>query len=207
MAETELTIANMALGRVGGKKIDVVDDTTNEGKQVGIHYEQTRNSLLRSFAWRFASGRDELDENSSTPDFGWEKQFDLPDDFVKLVGVFEDNGTSKNLTLSSFKIEGRLLLTNDTTVKILYVKQVTDTNLFDPLFIEALVLSLAVKLSMALGQDEKGRLELKRELISILSDIRVVDKQEQETVGRLGLQPWIDQRRSASSGNPAKSFD
>ncbi len=72
MAETELTIANMALGRVGGKKIDVVDDTTNEGKQVGIHYEQTRNSLLRSFAWRFASGRDELDENSSTPDFCWE---------------------------------------------------------------------------------------------------------------------------------------
>ncbi len=89
----------------------------------------------------------------------------------------------------------------------MYVKPVTDTNLFDPLFIEALVLSLAVKLSMALGQDEKGRLELKRELISILSDIRVVDKQEQETVGRLGLQPWIDQRRSASSGNPAKSFD
>ena len=110
MAESELTIANMALSRAGANRIDAVDDTTEEGKQIGIHYEQTRNALLRSFAWRFASGRVALDEDSSSPAFGWDNQFDLPDDFLKLVGVFEDNGTIKNFTVGSFKLEGALLL-------------------------------------------------------------------------------------------------
>ena len=60
MAISETSICNMALGRLGSKRINDFDDTDESSLpivQCRLHYEQTRDALIRSHWWRFARGR------------------------------------------------------------------------------------------------------------------------------------------------------
>ena len=200
----DVNIANQALGRIGAEQITTFADDSVQAEQALLHYEQTRDALLRSFFWRFASARVELTENSSEPDFGWEKQYDLPDDFARLIGVFEDNSTPLNLTLQSFQIEGDLILINDDECRIYYVKKEADPTKFDSLFIETFVLTLAMKLVMPLAMSPALRTELSRELGSVMARVRTVDRQETNTVGRLDRRAWIDGRRTLSSRDASR---
>jgi hypothetical protein len=49
-----------------------------------------------------------------------------------------------------FKVEGRKLLTDEGTAKILYIAQVTDTAQFDPIFTEVLTARLAAELAYSI---------------------------------------------------------
>jgi len=58
---SETSICNISLGKLGDKRIDNVEtDTSLQAIQCRLHYEQTRNALLRSHLWRFASVRIKL---------------------------------------------------------------------------------------------------------------------------------------------------
>jgi len=58
MPLTETDIANLALDKLGAQRITVITETTTkEGIKANLHYAPTRDALLRSHSWRFASGR------------------------------------------------------------------------------------------------------------------------------------------------------
>ncbi len=58
---SETSICNMALGRLGGKRIeDVEAGTSTQAIQCRLHYEPTRDALQRSHKWRFARTRIKL---------------------------------------------------------------------------------------------------------------------------------------------------
>ncbi len=196
MSETD--ICNQALGVIGALRIDNLDDTSEPNPQTiqcRLHYEQTRDALIRSHYWRFASTRANLTEDSESPDFEFDNQFDLPDDFMRLKSVFGDNSTATENTRYSFAIEGQLLLTNDSTVELRYIKKVTDVTEFDPLFIEVLILKLALKLT---GPLTGGSLKIKQaihvDLKPLMSQVRAIDRQETNTIGRLNRRPWAEAR-------------
>jgi len=61
MALTAVDIVNMALGRIGFTQITTLTDTTPPAAKLAaeqgtLHYAQTRDALLRSHTWRFATG-------------------------------------------------------------------------------------------------------------------------------------------------------
>lgn len=56
----EIVIVNQANARIGAKSITLAVQASPEGIYDNLFYGQTRNSLLRSFEWPFASGRIEL---------------------------------------------------------------------------------------------------------------------------------------------------
>jgi len=62
MAITDVSIANMALSRVGSaNKLTVLDGTgSEENRQCYLHFEPTRDALLRSHPWNFATKRTRL---------------------------------------------------------------------------------------------------------------------------------------------------
>ena len=74
MPLTDVGICNMALGRLGATAIDALTDTDAEGVQCALHYAQTRDELLRSHPWRFATcwsslvQDEEADSGTSTDD-------------------------------------------------------------------------------------------------------------------------------------------
>jgi hypothetical protein len=138
-------------------------------------------------------------QDTTDPDFEYDSQFILPEDFSRLKNVFGDNGSpSGNLKLT-FAIEGNLLLTNETAINLRYIKKVTDPTKFDELFIEVLILKLALKLVSLAGANSKMTATLGGELQSIMPQVRALDRQETNTIGRLNRRPWVEARVSSRS--------
>jgi hypothetical protein len=84
---------------------------------------------------------------------GWGHQYALPSDFVLLSTLNDNNCWEAQGQGSEWEIMGTSLFTNDAFAIVKYVKNVTDTTLFDPMFCSALVALLASKLVTALRLD------------------------------------------------------
>ena len=171
MAVDETKICNMALGRIGSKRInDYTDDTegSNEAIQCRLQYEQTRDALIRSHWWRMARARATLSQNAEytadTTTFEWTYAYDLPTDFLRMKLPFEDIGAGAKTLMYTYSMEGKQLLSNETTMQIQYIRRVTDPPSFDPLFVEVLVLQLALKFTIPLAGGGREGMLMRREL-------------------------------------------
>jgi len=191
---TETSLCNQALGKLGATRIgNVEDDTSIQAIQCRLIYEITRNALLRSHWWRFASDRADLVVSDTTPDFEWDYQYPLPDDFLRMKSIYEDSISTTNFR--SYALEGKMLLTNESEMSIRYIKKVTDVTEFDPLFTEVLILQLALKLVGPLsGGDARLQDAIQKELMVVMRQVRTLDSQESNTVGQYDLDTWNDAR-------------
>jgi hypothetical protein len=136
-----------------------------------------------------------LSQDTETPDFEWDYQFKLPNDFLAMKSIYEDRYSNENLR--SYALEGKMLLTNEDEMSIRYIKKVTDVTEFDPLFVEVLVLQLALKLVGPLaGGNPKLQDVLQRELFAIMPQVKALDRQETNTEGEYSLETWNDARYS-----------
>ncbi len=196
MAISNTSICNLSLSDIGSKRINNFDDTTEDSPEAifcRLHYESTRDALLRSHWWGFASARKTLTQDATDPDFEWDNQFILPVDFLRLKSIYEGRFSDENLR--SYAIEGERLLTNDTTMEIRYIKRVTDPSKFDPLFVQVLVLQLALKLVTGLAKtDTKLKESIKDDLNLLMPVVRALDRQETNTIGKYELETWNDAR-------------
>ena len=121
---------------------------------------------------------------NTSPDYEWDYQYELPSDYLRLIKVYEDDGTDG--AEYRYKIEGTRILTNYDTMNINYVYRVTDPTLFSDMFSEVLILRLALKLVIPL----KGAVQdaffagIAEELKIREAHARVVDGQENNTSGQ-----------------------
>jgi hypothetical protein len=141
-------ICNLALQRLGAKAITALSEDTTAGRECNRIYAHARDSELRAHPWSFARERASLAALSTAPAFGFAKQYQLPADFIRLLPARVLGTTTSTLggidPGIDWQIEGRKILTDDATpLKIVYLKQVTDPNDFDDLFIELLVARIA----------------------------------------------------------------
>lgn len=212
-------ILNQALGRIGANRISDFDDSDEanlQSVQARLHFTQTRDALLRSHWWRFARTRATLSQNAAyTADpttFEWTYAYDLPSDFLReWLPPWEDNSEVQGRTRNSRSLEGKQLLSNESTMRLRYVRRVEDVTEFDPLFTEVLVLQLALKFVMPLSQDLVLWQLIYAELWGgggirgVMSRVRTMDKQETKTVGQNETPTWNDSRL-AGAGNPLKRY-
>ncbi len=187
MVTSATTIANMALARIGAKRIDNIGtDTSIEAVQSNLHYEPARDALLRSHTWGFAMARQSLSVDPTAPEFGFDYRFALPADCIRVVSLTDTDG--------SYSIQGRYLLCNETTAEVEYIARVTDVSQFDPMFTELLVLKLAMALVMPLAQDKGLRESLAQETRELEARARLVNRVETNGTGRRDQQTWNDAR-------------
>jgi len=137
-----------------------------------------------------------------TPAFEYTYQFDLPSDYLCRRYTWEDNTAQR--TFYSYDMEGSKYLTDDATVNLVYSKQVTDVTSFDALYIEVLYLTLAKKFATAIAQDAKLEEGIRNELKPLMSKVRALDKQEQNTKGRYDLYTHNDARRGYDGRIPSQ---
>lgn len=119
-----------------------------------------------------------------TPDFEWTHQYHLPNDFIRLKKIDEDDGTDQ--IDNRWEREGKRILTNYDTCNIKYIKEVTDPDDFDPLFTEVLILRLALKLIPPLAGTKTNPLkaDIKEDLRVAEIKARIVAAQETNVSGR-----------------------
>lgn len=144
---TDVGICNLALSKIGSEnRISAIGEDGREGEQCELFYEHTRDHLLSGHPWNFAMGRAALSQDATSPAFEFNNQFLLPADCLRVWKLYNDDNT--------FKVEGDKLLTDSSSVNLIYIKKVTDTSLFPPLFVETIATRLAAEMCDVIASDE-----------------------------------------------------
>lgn len=138
-----VSISNATLIKLGKSTINSIDDPTEEARACKAIFSQSLDTLLQQHPWNFAIHRDTLAVLSAAPEFEFLYKFQLPTDPYCLQVVEVDSDYE-------YKIEGRLLFSDDDSIKLKYIKRIEDYNELSPMFIEALVFYMAAQLSVPL---------------------------------------------------------
>lgn len=138
---SQTQIANGALIALGVPRIASISDSSKAAQLLNDRWDPVRLSLLRNFPWSFAKTRATLATLVTTPAFTYSNQFQLPADCLRLIEVVD---------VDDYVVEDGMILCNESSLDVRYIKNVTDTSKFDPLFCEALSMALALSVCTAL---------------------------------------------------------
>jgi len=152
---TDVQICNLALARIGGPRIVTIGESTVAGEACDLFYANTYDMALRAHDWKCAIKRASLAQNATAPIFGWDYGYALPPDCLRVIEMNKQD--------YGFDVEGRNLLTDETTAKIRYVSRVT-TGTLDPLCVQSIYVHLAIELVIPIGKKADMKKELSEEL-------------------------------------------
>jgi hypothetical protein len=160
-------IANQGLIRIGVKKIVAFTDQVKSADVMSLIYENSRDTLLKLYPFKFAKKRAILAPLSLAPKWGYEYAYELPADYVRLItvdGHYVD--TDLNGLPNDYVIEGRQILTNqNTSIKIIYICNSVPEVYYDPDFVRLLALQLALDGFTALAGRGVGRGKIESEYL------------------------------------------
>lgn len=150
-----LEICNMALSRLGESPIPAFSANGSlPSRLCYMHYHPVRREVLCANRWSFATVSTLLQSAEEMNDDDTRQlRHSLPVDCLRVLGV-----NSRCWTL-----RGRAVYCSSPRIRLLYIADVEDTALFEPLFVEALVLRLAWKLCIPLINSTTARQALGEE--------------------------------------------
>lgn len=194
-------IANLALAKFREGRIASIESTTDPVAVVmNDQYDHALQVVLEEHRWNFAGKRATLSKLATAPAFGWDHQYQLPGDLLRIRDV---NGEDGQASSRYYEIEGEALLTNDDTVEITYTASVVDTGLFTPSFTEALAFKLAASTCARITGDDSLALQLEKQYEvalskAILNDSKALGSRDKNLMRRLlGSAPILN----VSGGN------
>lgn len=186
MAVSETSICNSALAKVGAERIISLDDSNPRAVLMKEQYEKIRDELLYSHPWNFAIKRQELGLISQEPLYGFPYQFQLPNDCLRVIGTDMEGP-------SAWKVEGRKILCNYSTLNIQYISNSADAQDFSPAFVEALACKIAADVCYSLVQNASLKEVLMRDAQLKIAQARSFDAQE--SMGdRVYADTWLNSR-------------
>jgi len=150
----EVGICNRALLQIGGDTIKSFDDGVVESNLANLMYADLRDAVTQEATWSHARARaGPMARLVEAPPFEYKFQYLLPPECIRVVWAGNDpNGI---IPLSKYTVEGRNLLCNlESGLYIKYMRRVSDTSKFPPLFAEALIARLAAEWSIPLTQSK-----------------------------------------------------
>lgn len=169
MADTAEDICNLALSRVGHKKLidDLEADATPEARACAAVYSTVRDTLLQMFAWPFATRRATLAEveEEGDRDEEWEYVYALPADCLQPQYIVSGNSrVAQKKDRIPFRLEAgevdavsgevaTTVLLSDVEpadAKLVYTARIEAPNLYPPAFVDALAWMLAEELTLAI---------------------------------------------------------
>ena len=166
---TQANIINFALRRLGCEPIVLITDDNKRAKVMNDLYEIARQEALIVFRGGFSTVRAALTANANTPAFGYEHEVDLPAGYLQAISEYNE---------SEFKREGEVLLTDATSLSLIYTQDITDETKFTPNFAKVFSLTLAKEGCHSLTQDKGLKKEIENELELLLGEAMFNDAKE-----------------------------
>ena len=183
---SDVIVCNNALMMLGNNAITALTDETKAARICAQFYTQVKNAVIRAYTWNCAIARSEALVAGDTPEFGFGYSYELPDDCLRVLTI-EDDETIP------FRVEGGLLLTDDATCKITYIKQV-DIEDADELLIQAISARLAATIAFALTNSTSGSEAMWKLYKDILDEAQTIDAFE-GTAPQMASDDWVNSRR------------
>jgi len=119
------------------------------------------------------------------PTWGFSYAYTLPADCLRLLRILDYD--------SNYKVEGRKVLSNTSTMKILYISRVTDPNEYDELLRETISASLGADIAFGVTSNNQTAKNMYQLFQDKLKDARFVDSTEGQNVDQdLGMTDVID---------------
>jgi len=178
-------ICNGALNQLGASTILSLTEDSKNARLCNARYTQVRDSIFRSHPWNCLQKRIQLPEDTDTPAWGFSYQYTLPSDCLRVLRILDYD--------SDYKVEGRKIVTNNSSMKILYVARITDPNEYDELLRETLSAALAADIAYAVTSSNPLTQNMYNLLKDKLREARFVDATEgQNTVQEDGMADVID---------------
>jgi len=207
---SEVDICNLALDLLKQKPIVALDPPTNQVEELCARwYQQKRRAVLRSHMWNFAMKRLALlPDSGATPLFGFTHAYNLPSDFIRYAGRFDDVGKLSSPNPQDHEIEnGQILFdgADNAAINIRYVFDQDIISKMDPLFIEAFALELAITFAPKFSGTEARVKTLSGFRAEVIGEARAIDGQERPP-RRVQRSNWLRRRNAGFSLNTADKF-
>jgi hypothetical protein len=181
MSLTDVDICNSALTKVGAERISSLTEENERARILAEQYPKLRDKLLRSHPWNFSIARVLLAPALGTPAFGFQYQFTVPSDCLRILEINSE---------STWQKEGEYIVSDSPSIGIKYIKRITDTSKYDATFAEALASALAYDVSYSLVQSVTLKDTLAKEADMALRTARSFDAQE-GTPGQVIANDWL----------------
>jgi len=189
-------ICNRAITKVHGDFITSLTQDSEEAKYCNLLFPQIRDEVLRAHFWNIEQST--LQQSANTPSFDFNYKYALPPDYIRIYRL--DNSRAR------YKIKGKFLHTNLSSVKIEYVKKETDTTKFDPMFVTALAIRLAAELAYPIAGSQSRANELLGEYTDYIKLAKRSDGQE-GTPDSLTADLFVDSRHELYQSYPTDWTD
>jgi|TARA_X000001388_G_scaffold813_1_gene1064 hypothetical protein len=163
-------ICNGALNQLGASTILSLTEDSKNARLCNARYTQVRDAVFRSHPWNCLQKRVQLAADSDAPAWGFTKQYTLPADCLRVLTILDYD--------ADYKIEGRKILTDNSTMKILYVSRIEDPNEYDELLRETLSAALAADIAYAVTSSNPTASNMYNLFQDKLKDARFVDSTE-----------------------------
>ena len=173
MAST-VDICNGALNQLGATTILSLTEDSKNARLCNSRYTQVRDALFRTHPWNCLQTRLELAASSDSPAWGFTYAYTLPTNCLRLLRVLDYD--------SNYKVEGRKILSNASTMKILYISRITDPNEYDELLRETLSAALGADIAYAVTSNNTTSQNMILSYQEKLRDARFVDSTEGQNV-------------------------
>lgn len=195
---SEVKICNMALIRIGGRRITSRDEDSEEANLCNTIYDEIRDDVLCDNNWNFAQKRAALGLLDETPEFtddGVTLVYQAPPDMLKL--------NFKNIETAICKLEGDKILSDTAGLEIKYTFRQTDVQKYFPKFILALSTRLAAELAFSLSSSRANSAEIFLDYYNKkLPEAASADSQQGTPVGMF-QDEWLFSRISGGSSQIA----
>lgn len=133
---TKLEIFNTALTLLNEPAIADPDGDGAAEVTMSTIYDINRKALLEEFPWNFSVKRVSLALDATTPNSKFSYRFIIPTDCLRIYSVYNDETEREE--------EGGYILSDSSTMKLIYVADITDTSKFTPLFSKILSYDMAI---------------------------------------------------------------
>lgn len=172
---SKVQICNLALSRLGASTITALNDNTTEAKLCSTFFDDLADRAMIQGSWTSTIRRVGLPKTTNTPSFGYTFEYQLPVNpkCLKVLAVNEEISGCID-----YRIEGDKLLTDENSIKIRYVAQLTDTESYEPLLTEAIEILLASYLALPVAGDKVLAAQLKEEYFKLVSHNLAIDGQQ-----------------------------
>lgn len=166
---TAISLCSAALLFIGADEISSFEDGSRAAKLCANIYPRTRDELLQSYPWRFATTQETLAKLTTTPLFGYSYAYQLPATCLRVMGL--EGGADFHL------FDGRLY-TNLPEARITCLVRVNESRM--PAAVQrALEFKMAEMLAAALIEDMAKSQLFGQKAEQQLQRARVLDAQQQ----------------------------
>ena len=184
MAST-VDICNGALNQLGATTILSLTEDSKNARLCNSRFTQVRDAVFRSHPWNCLQKRVALAADTTAPAWGFKFAYTLPADCLRLLRILDYD--------SNYKVEGRKILSNTSSMKILYIGRITDPNEYDESLRETLSAALGADIAFAVTSNNQTATNMYNLFQDKLKDARFVDSTEGQNIDQdLGMSDQID---------------